>query len=125
MVLRRQFQYIFSISSQPPMVLCLQLQYISLISYHQPMVLRQTRNVYYTLARNAPVQVYLIRRQIHMQQTRVQQCAFIITSMYHVIMFMEYTRMKNKQHVLYVPLILVMQHMENYTHKRSLCYLKL
>ena len=39
--------------------------------------------------------------------------------------FMLYAHTKHKQHVICVPMILFMQHLEKYTHKRSSCYLKL
>ena len=65
-------------------------------------------NVYYTVVINSAVLVYLIRRQINMQQTNVQLYVFMFTAMYHVVLFMAYTRMKNKQHVICVSLILVL-----------------
>ena len=47
-----------------------------------------TRNVYYAVVRNALILVYLIRRQINMQQTRLQKSVFVITAMYHIVLFM-------------------------------------
>ena len=43
-----------------------------------------------------------------MQQTRIQQYAFMFTAMYHVVLFMAYSHMNNKQRVICVPLILVL-----------------
>ena len=43
-----------------------------------------------------------------MQKTRVQQFVFMFTTMYHILLLMEHTHMNNKQHVLCVPLILVL-----------------
>ena len=53
-----------------------------------------TGNVYHVVVRNAPILVYLIRRQINMQQTHVQQYVFMFTEMYHVVLFMAYAHMK-------------------------------
>ena len=67
-----------------------------------------TVNVHYDVVRNAPVLVYLVRRHINMQQTCVQKYVFVFTKMYHVVLFMAYTHMKNEKYVLHVTLILVM-----------------
>ena len=60
-----------------------------------------TLNVYYDFARNPPVLIYLIRRQIKIQQTRVQQYFFMFNTMYHVVLFMAYAHMK-KIYMFYV-----------------------
>ena len=64
----------------------------NIISYH-------TGNVYHDVVRNSPVLVYLIRRQIQMQQTRVQQYFFVFNAMYYVVLFVVYTHMINEQYV--------------------------
>ena len=67
-----------------------------------------TGNMYYAVVRNSLVLVYLIMRQIDMQQTCVKQYLFMFIAMYHVVLFMAYAHMKNKQYVIGVPLILVL-----------------
>ena len=67
-----------------------------------------TVNVHYYVVINSLLLLYLIRRQMHMQKTRVQQFVFMFTTMYHILLLMEHTHMNNKQHVLCVPLILVL-----------------
>ena len=67
-----------------------------------------TGNVYYAVVINSPLPVYLIRRQINMQQTRVKTYVFMFTAMYHVVLFMEYTHMNKEQYVQCAPLILVL-----------------
>ena len=53
---RLQFQYIFSIYYQPPMILRRQFQYIFLISYQPPMVLRRQFQCFYAAKSNTPDQ---------------------------------------------------------------------
>ena len=67
-----------------------------------------TRNVYYDIVRNARVLVYLVKRQIEMQKTRVQKYILMLTAKYHIVLFMAYSHMNNGQYFLYVTLILVL-----------------
>ena len=60
-----------------------------------------------------------------MQQTRFQPYVFMFTVMYNALLLMAYSQMNNEQYVLGVPIILLIYHLEKYTHKRSLSYLKL
>ena len=85
----------------------------------------RTGNVYYAVVINAPVLVYLIRIQIKTKQTRFQPYVFMFTVMYNALLLMAYSQMNNEQYVLGVPIILLIYHLEKYTHKRSLSYLKL
>ena len=67
-----------------------------------------TGNNYYAVVRNSPILVYLVRRKIEMQQTCVQQCIFMFSTIYHIVLFMAYAHMNIEQHVLCVPMILVL-----------------
>ena len=73
----------------------------NIIGYH-------TENVYYDVARNSLILVYLVWIQINMEKTHVQQYILMFTTMYHAVPLMEYDRMNNEQHVLCVPLNLVL-----------------
>ena len=67
-----------------------------------------TENLYYAVVINALVLLYLIGRQINMQQTRLQQYVFMFTAMYHVLLLMKYPPMNIEQYVICVSLILVL-----------------
>ena len=72
--------------------ICLWQQYVPIS--HNIMVYH-IGNVHYAVARNDLVLVYLVRIQINMQQTRVQKYILMFTGIYHVVLFMVYTHMKN------------------------------
>ena len=65
-------------------------------------------NIYCDVVINAPVLVYLVRRQIQTQQTCDFLYIFMFTAMYCVVMFMAQTHMKNEQDVLCVTMLLVL-----------------
>ena len=83
-----------------------------------------TVNVYYAVVRNTQLLLYLLRRQINMLETCVQQYVFMLTPTYHILLFMAYAHTRKGKYVLCVTLILVLQQLAKYTHEMSFSYLK-